>query len=65
MARLTSKERNSLPDTSFAEPEKRKYPIENAVHAKNALSRVAQSGTPSEKKKVKKAVSKKFPSIGN
>ena len=64
MAKLTTEKRDSLPASSFAEPENRKYPIENTAHAKNALSRVAQSGTTAEKKKVKKAVGKKYPSIG-
>ena len=54
----------ALPAKFFAEPDKRKYPIENEAHARNALSRVAQSGTPAEKAKVKAAVKKKYPSIG-
>jgi hypothetical protein len=64
MAKLSSAARKALPAKSFAEPDKRKYPIENEAHAKNALSRVAQSGTPAEKAKVKAAVKKKYPSIG-
>jgi hypothetical protein len=64
MAKLTSAARKALPTKSFAEPDKRKYPIENEAHAKNALSRVAQSGTPEEKKKVRDAVKKKYPDIG-
>ena len=64
MAKLTSSERKAIPTKSFAEPEKRKYPIENEAHARNALARVAQSGTPAEKAKVRAAVKKKYPSIG-
>jgi len=64
MAKLSSAARKALPTKSFAEPDQRKYPIENEAHAKNALSRVAQSGTPAEKAKVKAAVKKKYPSIG-
>jgi hypothetical protein len=64
MAKLSSADRKALPAKAFAEPDKRKYPIENEAHARNALSRVAQSGTPAEKAKVKKAVKKKYPSIG-
>ncbi len=63
MAKLSSKERNSLSAGSFAEQEARKYPIENKAHAKNALSRVSQSGTQTEKKKVRAAVKKKYPSL--
>lgn len=65
MAKLTSQERNSLSTESFAIPKKRKYPIENKSHARNALSRVSANGTPEEKAKVKKAVKEKFPSIGS
>lgn len=64
MAKLSTTARKDLPTKSFAEPDKRKYPIENEAHAKNALSRVSQFGTPSEKTKVKRAVKKKYPSIG-
>jgi hypothetical protein len=64
MAKLSTSARKALPTKSFAESDKRKYPIENEAHAKNALSRVAQSGTPAEKAKVKAAVKRKYPSIG-
>ena len=64
MAKLSGAERKALPTKSFAEPNKRKYPIEDETHAKNALSRVSRSGTPAEKAKVRAAVKKKYPSIG-
>jgi hypothetical protein len=64
MAKLSSGARKALPTKSFAEPDKRKYPIEDEAHARNALSRVAQSGAPAEKAKVKAAVKKKYPSLG-
>jgi hypothetical protein len=64
MAKLTGATRKALPSKSFAEPDKRKYPIENETHARNALARVSQFGTPAEKAKVKAAVKKKYPSIG-
>jgi hypothetical protein len=64
VAKLSGEKRKSLAAKSFAEPEKKKYPIEDKAHARNALSRVAQSGTPAEKAKVKRAVKKKYPSIG-
>ncbi len=64
MAKLSGAARKALPAKSFAEPDKRKYPIENEAHAKNALARVSQSGTPAEKAKVRAAVKKKYPSIG-
>jgi hypothetical protein len=64
MAKLSTSARKKLPTKAFAEPGKRKYPIENKAHAKNALSRVSQFGTAAEKAKVKRAVKKKYPSIG-
>lgn len=63
MAKLTAKKRNRLHASEFAEPKQRKYPITDRNHAKNALARVSQHGTPSEKAKVRKKVSAKFPGI--
>jgi hypothetical protein len=64
MAKLTAKKRNALKKSSFAEPGKRAYPIQDASHARNALARVSQHGTPAEKAKVRAAVHRKYPSIG-
>ncbi len=61
---LSTKDRKKLNKKSFALPGKRKYPIPDKAHARNALARVAQSGTPAEQKKVKAAVKRRFPSIG-
>ena len=61
---LSSEDRKKLGKKSFALPGKRKYPIPDKKHARNALARVAQNGTPVEQKKVKAAVKKRFPSIG-
>jgi hypothetical protein len=63
MATLSTKQRNNLRKSQFAIPSQRKYPINDLAHAKNALARVAQSGTPSQKAQVKAAVYKKFPSL--
>ena len=60
----STKERKKLSSKSFALPGKRKYPIPDKAHARNALARVAQNGTPDEQKKVRKAVVKRFPSLG-
>jgi hypothetical protein len=60
----SSKNRKKLSKKSFALPGKRKYPIPDKSHARNALARVAQHGTPAEQKKVRKAVVKRFPSLG-
>lgn len=64
MARLKSKQRRRLKKSSFAIPAKKKYPIPDKSHARNALSRVAQHGSAKEKAQVKRAVKRKFPSIG-
>jgi hypothetical protein len=64
MAKLSTAARKKIPAKSFAESDKRKYPIENEAHARNALSRVEQFGTSAEKAKVKAAVKKKYPSMG-
>ncbi|MCU1659059.1 MAG: hypothetical protein JWO57_3715 [Pseudonocardiales bacterium] len=60
----STKKRTKLSKKTFALPGKRKYPIPDKAHARNALARVAQNGTPAEQKKVKAAVKKRFPSIG-
>jgi len=64
MAKLTAKARKLLPKTDFVfSGGKKSYPIPNASHARNALSRVAQYGSPSEKTAVKAKVKAKFPGI--
>lgn len=64
MAKLTSKERDSLSTKSFAVPSKRAYPINDMSHARNALARVSQFGTSELKAKVRAAVHRKYPEIG-
>ena len=65
---LNAKERNQLPKGDFAIPGanggKGAYPIHDIVHARNALARVAQFGTPAEQALVKKAVHARYPEIG-
>ena len=64
MAKLSTKERKSLPTKDFAVPGKRAYPVNDASHARNALARVSQHGTPAEKSEVRAKVRSKFPGIG-
>ncbi len=61
--KLSYSKRKRLPKSSFAIPEKRKYPIYDRSHAANALARVSQFGTPFEIKKVRQAVCKRYPSF--
>ena len=63
MAKLTAEKRRKLPKSDFAEPGKRKYPVEDRSHAKSALARVAHNGTSAEKKAVETKVHKKFPGM--
>lgn len=73
MADLTAKKRQKLPSSSFALPGKGEgksgkgsgsYPIPDASHARNALSRVAQNGSSAEQATVRAKVKAKFPNIG-
>ena len=61
---LDAKARKKLGKSAFALPGKRKYPIPDKAHARNALARVAQNGTEAEQRKVRAAVKKRFPGIG-
>src|SRR6516162_3255907 len=73
MAVLSAAERQKLPRKSFALPGKGEgpkgagsgsYPVNDAAHARAALSRVSAHGTPEEKAKVRAKVHSKFPEIG-
>jgi hypothetical protein len=74
MAILKAAQRKRLQSSSFALPGKGEgksgkgsgsYPIPDASHARNALSRVAQFGSSSEKAQVRAKVKAKFPNIGS
>jgi len=60
MAKLTSAKRKKLPKSAFVEKDTRKYPIEDAAHARDALAR--SSGKPVHAKVVA-AVKRKYPKI--
>lgn len=62
MSKLSYKQRTDLPSRSFVFKKTRKFPIEDANHARNALSRATSEGSEVESK-VKSAVKRKFPSI--
>jgi hypothetical protein len=63
MAKLTSKQRDRMSKSTFAIPSRRAYPIPDKPHAIQALARVAQHGTPAEKRQVRTAVTKRYPSL--
>lgn len=62
MAKLTSRGRKRIKPKNFALP-KQRYPIHDISHARNALARVSQYGSSTEKKKVRAAVYRKYPSL--
>ena len=43
MAELSTNARKKLPKSKFAEPDQRKYPVEDKAHARNAKSRASQA----------------------
>jgi hypothetical protein len=72
VAKLSAAQRQRLPKSSFALPGKGEgpkgagsgsYPIPDKSHARNALARVSQHGSPAEKVKVRAKVHAKFPAI--
>jgi uncharacterized protein DUF6582 len=60
MPKLTAATRKKISKSDFADKANRKYPIEDAAHARDALAR--SSGKP-EHAKVVAAVKRKFPKI--
>jgi hypothetical protein len=64
MSKLTYQSRKALPSSSFVEKGKRKYPIPDASHARNALARVSGNGSSAEKAAVRAEVKRRFPGIG-
>ena len=57
---LTAKRRNRLPDSAFAYPATRTYPIDTLRRARNALARAAQPQTAGSYQHVARAVRKKW-----
>lgn len=51
MAKLTTKQRNALPASAFAGPN-RTYPVPDKAHAANAKARAAQHASPSLEKRI-------------
>ena len=54
----------ALPKGTGSKPKLNQYRIDDAAHARNALSRVAQHGTPADKRTVRRRVAQRYPSIG-
>jgi hypothetical protein len=62
MAKLTAAARKKIPAGKFALPGGR-YPVENASHARNALSRASANATPAEQATIKRKVHSMYPGI--
>jgi len=60
MTKLTKEARENLPKGDFVFPKTRRYPIEDAAHARDALAR---SSGKKEHAAVVAAVKQKFPEI--
>lgn len=63
MTKLTTTERKDLPASDFVLKKARKFPIPDASHARNALARASQSGSPSIESAVRQEVKRRFPGI--
>lgn len=70
--RLSYQARKHMPKTAFALPDQKTahnpaghgaYPIPDPAHARNALQRVSEFGSPAEKATVRRKVHAKFPGI--
>jgi hypothetical protein len=62
--KLSTEGRKDLSTSEFAIPGSRSYPIHDLNHAKNALARVSQFGSDSEKSRVRAAVHRRYPEMG-
>ena len=60
MTKLTHEERKELPTGDFVFPKTRRYPIEDAAHARDALAR---SSGKTEHATVMSAVKRRYPEI--
>jgi len=60
MARLTAAQRRALPASAFVYPAQRKYPINDASHARNALARAAVAQNYGSAATVKAAVKRRY-----
>jgi hypothetical protein len=55
--------RSKMKPSSFALPKQKKYPVNTLPRARNAIARVQQNGSPTEKAAVFSAVRRKYPAL--
>lgn len=60
MAKLTAAARKKIPAKEYANPEKKRFPLEDKEHIANAESR-ERFASPSEKNRIDAAAAKAFP----
>lgn len=60
---LDAEDRAELSKSEFALPAKKKYPIPDEAHARNALARAAQFASKSEQATIRRKVEERFPGI--
>lgn len=65
MAKLKAASRKKIASKNFALPAEKAYPIHDRSHAANALARVSQHGSSSQKKAVRSKVCSKYPSMAS
>lgn len=63
LSTLTTKQRKNMDSSDFGDPENRAYPLKDHNHALNALARVMQHGDEELRKKIIRAVHRKYPDI--
>lgn len=63
MAKLDAAQRKKLPTKVFGLPEQRKYPLEDAGHARSALAYAKHDATPAEQTRIRSKVKRLFPSM--
>lgn len=61
--RNTKAGRAAMSPDDFAIPERMMYRIDDAAHARDALGRVVQAGSPADIARVRAAVAKRYPGI--
>ena len=60
MARLTAAARRALPDSAFADPKHRAYPMQDAGHRQAAAGLVQRFGTSKQKAQVRAKMHKGY-----
>ncbi|MBV8846421.1 MAG: hypothetical protein JO307_26750 [Bryobacterales bacterium] len=56
-------DRRKLPDSDFALPNRRMYPIPDQLHAHLAIDEAKKWASVAERKKIAKAISKRYPDL--